>query len=435
MKKFYTIMLSLSIGGTMSVFAAWNGDTEVWTKGDGSQNAPFLIENEAQLAHLQSTVTGGEFYEGKFFRLTADLDMGGKAFAPIGLYDDYTTSDNPEMVKNSKVFLGTFDGDFHTIDNLSVHPHDSELGGAALFAVSYPQTTIRNLTIGAASVIEGAAYDNVGAIVGFGVGGTIENCRNMGTVKGGSFCTGGIVGVAEHMSISGCVNNGTITGHSYSGGIAGQAYDSKVTNCYSTGKIDCPQAFMAAGIVGWALESSSLSNCYAVGAVDAAPGSSWLAGKSPVCAELENSTASNCYYVEALTGCKPITPQTGVEAITEADLKSAAMADKLNAGLDTPAWGAVTDNFPMLLWETGHSGSISGTIADNSLSITRNGDCLIVDCATGQTVTLTVFDTAGRTITSSQATCGDAIHVPAKGTCIVVLIAADGTKATQKFIF
>ena len=62
MKKIYSIMLSLSIGGTMSAFAAWNGNTEIWSKGDGSQNSPFLIENEAQLAHFQATVTAGEAY-------------------------------------------------------------------------------------------------------------------------------------------------------------------------------------------------------------------------------------------------------------------------------------------------------------------------------------------------------------------------------------
>ncbi len=434
MKKIYSIMLSLSIGGTMSAFAAWNGNTEIWSKGDGSQNSPFLIENEAQLAHFQATVTAGEAYEGKFFRLAANLDMAGRDFAPIGFYDDYTTSDNPEMVKNSKVFLGTFDGDYHTIDNLSVHPHDTELGGAALFAVSYPQTTIKNLYIGAGSVIEGAAYDNVGAIVGFGSGGTIENCCNMGTVKGGSFCTGGIVGIAEHMSISGCVNKGVVSGHSYSGGIAGQAYDCTVTSCYSTGKIDCPGAFLAAGIVGWALESTSLSNCYATGEVDAAPGSSWLAGKSPICGELENATASNCYYVEALTGCKPITPQAGVEAVTESDLRSAAMADKLNAELDTPAWAAVSNGFPMLLWETGQSGSISNVAVEKGLTLIQRGENLIIG-GTGEAVAISIFDAAGRTIIASEVSRDTTIHVPAKGTFIVVAIAADGTKTTQKFIF
>ena len=209
-KKLSFVMV---MGISLSSYAAWNGDATAWTQGDGSEQNPFLIENEAQLSHLQQTVTAGETYQGKFFRLTADLDMAGKQMPSIGNYNDYTTQENPELVRESKVFRGTFDGDFHTIDNLTIvnNNADPTLGGVGLFAISYPETYICNLILGKNVTIEGSDFDCVAGFVGYGSGGKVENCRFMGLVNGGSMNAGGIVGAAEvAMTISGCVNTGRL---------------------------------------------------------------------------------------------------------------------------------------------------------------------------------------------------------------------------------
>lgn len=60
--------------------------------------------------------------------------MAGKQMPSIGNYNDYTTQENPELVRESKVFRGTFDGDFHTIDNLTIvnNNADPTLGGVGL---------------------------------------------------------------------------------------------------------------------------------------------------------------------------------------------------------------------------------------------------------------------------------------------------------------
>ena len=336
MKNFYKkLSFVMVMGISLSSYAAWNGDATAWTQGDGSEQNPFLIENEAQLSHLQQTVTAGETYQGKYFRMTADLDMGGKQMPSIGHYNDYTTQENPELVRESKVFRGTFDGDFHTIDNLTIVSNNAEatLGGLGLFAVSYPETRICNLTLGQGVTVEGSEFDNVGGFVGYSAGGNVENCRILGTVNGGGMNVGGIVGsVEESMTITGCVNAGRLVGHSFAGGIVGYANLSKIQNCYSSAVISCPLASWVGGILGWAVEST-VNNCYAIGPVEAEVGSIWMPGKSPICAELEKSSASNCYYVEALTGCKPLSEQTGVTAVTEEEMKAADMIAKLNANL------------------------------------------------------------------------------------------------------
>lgn len=438
MKNFYKkLSFVMVMGISLSSYAAWNGDATAWTQGDGSEQNPFLIENEAQLSHLQQTVTAGETYQGKYFRITADLDMGGKQMPSIGHYNDYTTQENPELVRESKVFRGTFDGDFHTIDNLTIVSNNAEatLGGLGLFTVSYPETRICNLTLGQGVTVEGSEFDNVGGFVGYSAGGNVENCRILGTVNGGGMNVGGIVGsVEESMTITGCVNAGRLVGHSFAGGIVGYANLSKIQNCYSSAVISCPLASWVGGILGWAVEST-VNNCYAIGPVEAEVGSIWMPGKSPICAELEKSSASNCYYVEALTGCKPLSEQTGVTAVTEEEMKAADMIAKLNANLSANAWGVGADGFPALLWEIDGTGSIESVGATAGIEIVKEGDRLVIVSATGEKARLSVYDITGKVIVTAVVTDGDCITVHDKGVCIASLVTDDGNRTTHKFLF
>lgn len=438
MKNLYKkLSFVMVMGISLSSYAAWNGDATAWTQGDGSEQNPFLIENEAQLSHLQQTVTAGETYQGKFFRLTADLDMAGKQMPSIGNYNDYTTQESPELVRESKVFRGTFDGDFHTIDNLTIvnNNADASLGGVGFFAVSYPETYICNLILGKNVTVEGSDFDCVAGFVGYGSGGKVENCRFMGLVNGGSMNAGGIVGAAEEaMTISGCVNTGKLVGHSFAGGIAGSVSLSNVQNCYSSAIVSCPLAYWVGGIAGWA-EQSTISNCYAIGSVDAEAGSSFLPGKSPICSELEKSTAADCYYVEALTGCKPLSEQAGVTAVTEEEMKAADMIAKLNANLSANAWGAGADGFPALLWEIDRTGSIESAGATAGIEIIKEGDRLVVVSATGERARLSVYDITGKAIVTAVVSDGDCVTVPGKGVCIVALVTDGGNRTVQKFLF
>lgn len=438
MKNFYKkLSFVMVMGISFSSYAAWNGDATAWTQGDGSEQNPFLIENEAQLSHLQQTVTAGETYQGKYFRMTADLDMGGKQMPSIGHYNDYTTQENPELVRESKVFRGTFDGDFHTIDNLTIVSNNAEatLGGLGLFAVSYPETRICNLTLGQGVTVEGSEFDNVGGFVGYSAGGNVENCRILGTVNGGGMNVGDIVGsVEESMTITGCVNAGRLVGHSFAGGIVGYANLSKIQNCYSSAVISCPLASWVGGILGWAVEST-VNNCYAIGPVEAEVGSIWMPGKSPICAELEKSSASDCYYVEALTGCKPLSEQAGVTAVTEEEMKAADMIAKLNANLSANAWGVGADGFPALLWEIDGTGSIESVGATAGIEIVKEGDRLVIVSATGEKARLSVYDITGKMIVTAVVTDGDCITVHDKGVCIASLVTDDGNRTTHKFLF
>lgn len=101
---------------------AWDGTSAECTKGDGSKANPYLIENPQNLAWLAEQVNGGNTFEGKNFKLAADLDMGGNehTFPMIGKFDKYIDTSNNETVDASFYFKGTFDGAKHVIDNLYV---------------------------------------------------------------------------------------------------------------------------------------------------------------------------------------------------------------------------------------------------------------------------------------------------------------------------
>lgn len=81
MKNFYKkLSFVMVMGISLSSYAAWNGDATAWTQGDGSEQNPFLIENEAQLSHLQQTVTTGETYQ-EIFPLDSRFGHGWQANA------------------------------------------------------------------------------------------------------------------------------------------------------------------------------------------------------------------------------------------------------------------------------------------------------------------------------------------------------------------
>lgn len=110
--------------------AAWDGTVAAgFGDGDGSEANPFKIANGEQLARLAQDVNGGTTYKGKFFKLTANIDLGGNEWTPIG--------------GQSYRFKGTFDGGGHTVSNFKIDLPQSKYIG--LFG--YNEGTIMNLGV------------------------------------------------------------------------------------------------------------------------------------------------------------------------------------------------------------------------------------------------------------------------------------------------
>lgn len=124
--------------------------------GDGSKTNPYEIATAEQLAKLARDVNNGntpQAFLGKYFKLTADIDLSDGIWMPIGKYYNkgYGNGDN-------RLFFGKFDGNGHVIKNMHIQWEGTEAWSAwGLFstlqgASSTNLTTVTNLIIENATV-------------------------------------------------------------------------------------------------------------------------------------------------------------------------------------------------------------------------------------------------------------------------------------------
>ena len=125
--------------------------------GDGSKTNPYEIATAKQLAKLARDVNNGntpQAFLGKYFKLTADIDLSGGIWMPIGKYYNYGNG-------NNRLFFGKFDGNGHVIKNMHIQWEDVDARKAksvwGLFSTlqgesSTNLTTVTNLIIENATV-------------------------------------------------------------------------------------------------------------------------------------------------------------------------------------------------------------------------------------------------------------------------------------------
>ena len=233
--------------------------------------------------------------------LDADLDLTGIAWKPIG---SVFAADGTLQ----HYFSGKFYGNGHTISNLDFSENygKTEYPSFGFFSEVYG-AEISGLTIqGKLDVsnsdpvyfgtVAGVAADSkisdcvsdvsftdtdkyingTVALCGYAINSTIEYCQNKGnfsiTKDVTSFQMGGIVGLAQNSTVQYCANTGEMTSWApCTGGIVGQLFqNSKIINCYSTGKMvplgnGTTDFGGIAGIVGAGTE---IRHCYFAGEMD-----------------------------------------------------------------------------------------------------------------------------------------------------------------------
>ena len=234
------------------------GNNTVYMDGLGTAAYPYQISTADQLKLFRDIVNGagGQTQNrGAYAVLSADIDLNNEPWTPIGPDKD-------------SAYTGTFDGQGHTVKNLSVTVN-VQPGRAGLFGC-VKDGTIRKLSV-AGSVSCTANQGWCGGIAGYAMDETIENCASLCTVS----CTGidarvgGIVGLVDYNSrtliIRDCYNIGKITGRSDNGsgdagGICGFYMNGKISNCYNVGEIT--GSGYVSKIAVSAYNDSRPTNCY-----------------------------------------------------------------------------------------------------------------------------------------------------------------------------
>ena len=215
-------------------------------------NGSYTVYNADGLMNIAKLVNGGK--SDINITLTADIDLTGKDWTPIGT--DYDNS-----------YKGTFDGGGHTITGLTFTTNDEYAG---LFGWLNRAGTVKNVVMEGVQITSNQIYGgSIGGVVGSGWG-TIENCSVSGSVSGTVY-VGGVVGVQIGGSITGCSSSATVKGTVDVGGVAGQTNSSAtLTACYATGNViiemDTKKNIAGGSLVGMNAGSSLLA-CYATGNV------------------------------------------------------------------------------------------------------------------------------------------------------------------------
>lgn len=383
-KRIGSLLLVVAMCLTLLPIAAFAVDDEE----TAAAPEKFVITSVGDLQAFADAVNKGD-YDGKtdaVVTLDADLDLAGIAWIPMG--------------DTSHDFAGTFDGQGHTISNLTIGTADAPITGelAGLFGVV--EGTVKNLFLDEVSVNANVGY-YVGGLVAYAVG-PIENCHitklDMDAVASG---VGGLIGYATSgNSIYGCSVSGEIAVKSGCQGVGGfigsmgknaqitysgatvsvtapkerstnaggfigrgngeRAARAIVKNCYSKGAVT--GGAYTGGFTG-SMAGMDIQNCYATGNVtDAFVEMTSFAGTNSVAFDLDgvarncyatgtatagtaaflNETATarsevvNCYYVDTNTAVA-----TGYEKATAKSLdemKAEEFAAMLNNGDTTNGW-------------------------------------------------------------------------------------------------
>ena len=294
-KKLLSLLLALCLVMALVPMTAFAEENE--------QSSKTSITTVDELLQFAKAVDNGE-YDDKtdaVVSLNADLDLTGVAWTPIG---SVFAADGTLL----HYFSGKFYGNGHTISNLDFSENygKTEYPSFGFFSEVYG-AEISGLTIQGKLDVSNSGYVYFGmvagvaadskisdcvsdvsftdtdkyingtvALCGYAINSTIEYCQNKGnfsiTKDVSSFQMGGIVGLAQNSTVQYCANTGDMTSWTpCTGGIVGQLFqNSKIINCYSTGKMvplgnGITDFGGIAGIVGAGTE---IRHCYFAGEMD-----------------------------------------------------------------------------------------------------------------------------------------------------------------------
>jgi len=198
----------------------------------------YTVANAEELKFIADEVNkGAEYegntYEGKTVKLTANIDLGGAEWTPIGNFGS-----------TSKQFKGVFDGQNHTVSNFKVTQKSPDREGKNRSPEGFfgnVNGTIKNLTIAKANVTVTNDGRFVGGIIGRMNGGLVENCKLVDShVEGSAWQIGGIVGQVNAGTIRNCVvEKTTVVGKAGVAAVAGFQMEAKETTIEKCAVKDC----------------------------------------------------------------------------------------------------------------------------------------------------------------------------------------------------
>ena len=316
--------------------------------GSGTQDDPYRV-NSAELLLKLSTEYNKDpaTFAGKYWEQTAEIDMTGVKFTPIGA---------------STAFSGTYDGGNFAIKNLTIASAATNVG---LFGTVGNNAVIKNVVLDATCAISASNMScRVGGIVGY-------------------------INASGTNTIANCVNHATVTSSapssfgsspSYAGGIVGVIASSKnnlVIGCKNYGAIKqaTSAAYYAGGIAGSILANVVVANCENHGTVTAISGETWGGlGNGSIAGGIAASSAG---YISGCSNVGAVTAGMYVGGIVGQNQRGAVVESCYNAG--TVAGNSDVANCSL----GGIAGDSSSAILDKCYNVgicTPHAESTTTDC-------------------------------------------------------
>ena len=352
-KRIGSLLLILALCFTLLPTAAFAAETPSFGGGTGTQEDPWLITSQEDLIALAEFLNSGNAEQfdaeaagignchGYYFKQTADIDLTGVTWEPIGYSGNY-------------YFAGNYNGGGHSITNaVSTGKVDPDgFATAGIFGwVAFG--SVENLHVKNANFVATGQnnYSYVGGIAGVCYGSSIKNCSVVNSSleskrNNNNNCAGSIVGYSTGGTFEKCAaENNQVKTMAYGGGFVGEVDDdpsygagtSTFTNCYTancsvSSKTDDVQGVsLVGGFVGEMTDSAlTVNNCYVYRAMLSTEGTAvpGIKATGVFAGHLwGNSTIvnKNCYY-----GACGTTENAGTASEkTEEEFKNGTVAELL----------------------------------------------------------------------------------------------------------
>ncbi|GEM_PF-2155919 len=257
------------------------------------------------------------------YKQTANINLSGYAkWTPIG------------------EFTGTYDGQYHYIDNLTIHNQDEYIheyyyvSYQGLFSQISESGEVKNLRMRNVNINLDGEASHIGALAGSSSGkihrvavlsGQVRGYSNVGGMVGWLYSTSAEISEAyTNVIVQGNdyiyvltytdPNMGTIEIQSpsdYIGGLVGKNQNGgKITNSYATGSVSGNET--VGGLVGWNMSNSGISQSYSSGPVS---GNKWTGGFG-----YNDGIVTNSYWNITTSG-QATNHGTGAVGKTDAQMK------------------------------------------------------------------------------------------------------------------
>ena len=283
-KKILSLLLTICLAMTFVPMAAFAAEAPLFGGGTGTQQDPWRITSRADLIALAEFLNSGnaETFDtenagvgnchGYYFKQTADIDLTGVTWEPIGYSGE------------GYYFAGNYDGDGHTISNATSTGKNDANGFATAGIFGWVAFgSVENLHVKNANFVATGHYEYsfVGGIAGLCYGSSIKNCSVVDSSlesrrDNNNNCAGSIVGYSTGGTFEKCAaENNQVKTMCYGGGFVGEVDDtygvgnSTFTNCYVakctviSETDDSQGTSFSGGFAGEMTDSTlTLQNCY-----------------------------------------------------------------------------------------------------------------------------------------------------------------------------